>query len=619
MAGSLHACSGPLDSQCVRSIVTFSLQDLIEESVFAYAQMAQLRASEPQSLSRLSGLRRGFLSWAHVSLLAGRTRSAWPLHCRAPSLALRHRVMRLALCAALALLSLETSDGRKSSRKKPRPQRPAPYEPSLYDAACTELMPMALSSSAQLGDGQSGFFLERVLGRVDGLTRAKFFAEHWNRRPLWVRPQLEHGRPPATPLLSLAQIDAVIEANPEAMRNGRGLKFAMAGQIIGQHLGEGTVVDVVAARGGFGSGATVIIHEIERLHPPVTAVAQALESELGVFASANMYLTPHTKRAFDPHFDLEDTFIQQVSGAKTWRVWSPPHWPAPLPLRAQTEGKNAAPPATASCATVTLEPGDVMYVPRGHSHVAVPTPAPDPKQAVPSVHLTNTMHVQEFTWENLLRLVVATGDEVTYARPAHQEAGVEFLKTFYRQSTEAMSSQALKAGVNTVKASQLPGLRGGVGRKGAQQPPPPEVVQLGASLREPYDLARCGEPLTVEVVLLAGLRRIALERVEFREIVSPFWPAQSDSSDGTEQQQARVRSGTTVELEAGFTERVAAWQEWLEPDAAAAAAGCTGAGGGDVARERARAVLAQAAAICRWEDLAATARALYLPSFQRVE
>ena len=117
------------------------------------------------------------------------------------------------------------------------------------------------------------------------------------------------------------------------------------------------------------------------------------------------YLTPPTKRAFDPHFDLEDTFIQQLSGSKTWRVWSPSAWPVAMPLRSQTEGKNAAPPRDAPCFTLTLEPGDVLYVPRGHSHVAVPVDssagigtATDGKQhGSPSVHLTNTLHVQEFT------------------------------------------------------------------------------------------------------------------------------------------------------------------------------------------------------------------------------
>lgn len=128
-----------------------------------------------------------------------------------------------------------------------------------------------------------------------------------------------------------------------------------------------------------------------------------------ICAGRSRYLTPPTTRAFDPHFDLEDTVIQQLSGSKTWRIWSPSEWPVAMPLRSQTEGRNAAPPREAPCFTLTLEPGDVLYVPRGHSHVAVPVDssagiainaAKGPgkaQQGPPSVHLTNTLHVQEFT------------------------------------------------------------------------------------------------------------------------------------------------------------------------------------------------------------------------------
>ena len=531
------------------------------------------------------------------------------------------RLWWAALLLLLLLLSPPATGrnkGSRGSKRAARPQpvpqpvpRPAPYDPSVFDAACAATME-GPSLSAPSADGD-GAFLGAVLGRVPGLSRSRFFAEHWNRKPLWVRSR--GPRQPAT-LLSLAEIDAVIAAHPEEMRNGRGLKFAMEGQIVGQHLGDGTVIDVAAAHEGFGRGATVIIHEIERLHPRIGAVALALERELGVFASANMYLTPPIKRAFDPHFDLEDTFIQQVSGSKTWRVWSPPTWPVPLPLRAQTEGKNSAPPTAATCFTLTLEPGDVLYVPRGHSHVAVPATASGngEQPGPPSVHLTNTLHVQEFTWVTLLRLVVATGDEKSYARPEHREAGVSLLQTFYRQSVEAMSKAALHEGMLALQSSALPGLKAGVGSKtGGAAAVTPEEAELGASLREPYDIARCGEALTIEIVLLAGLYRVALAHQEFREVVSPFWPSSSAADERAE------RSGTSDELEAEFTARVAIWVDRLQPDDAAVAAGCVGAGRKATdSAERALAVLRKATQAVRWGDVAATARALYAPSFQQV-
>ena len=101
----------------------------------------------------------------------------------------------------------------------------------------------------------------------------------------------------------------------------------------------------------------------------------------------------------------------QVSGTKSWRVWEPA-WDE-LPLRDQLDGKAQVPSTRCRCAhhprqacdaterenvrgvlcghsQATLEPGDVLYIPRGHSHVAETPEASGP----PSIHLTNTLHAQ---------------------------------------------------------------------------------------------------------------------------------------------------------------------------------------------------------------------------------
>ena len=90
-----------------------------------------------------------------------------------------------------------------------------------------------------------------------------------------------------------------------------------------------------------------------------------------------------------------------------------------------------------------------------------------------------------------MRLVIATGDEKTYAR--HRAAGVSFLQSYYRQSTDAMGKAALFAGMRALESSALPGLRGSVG-KGDQATE--MEIDLGRSLRHPYDLQRCGASVT---------------------------------------------------------------------------------------------------------------------------
>ena len=216
----------------------------------------------------------------------------------------------------------------------------------------------------------------------------------------------------------------------------------------------------------------------------------------------------------------------------------------------------------------------------------------------------------------MLRLVIATGDEKTYAR--YRSAGVSFLQSFYRQSTEAMGKDALLAGLRILESSALPGLRAvrtGAGKgDGAVDP---EMLQFGKSLRRPYDMEACGESLSTEVVLLVGLHRVALELEELREVASPFWPASEthETIDGTGQ-----LAGFSDELAAAFNARVALWQEHIDPEQAARAAGCALGNDAEGSRhqppQRAKEVLQQAARLVQWADVATTARSLYAQSFQ---
>lgn len=216
-------------------------------------------------------------------------------------------------------------------------------------------------------------------------------------------------------------------------------------------------------------------------------------------------------------------------------------------------------------------------------------------------------------WEVILRLVVATGDENTYAR--YRKAGVSFLQAFYRKSADAMGKAALLAGVRALEASALPGLRAGIGK--SDQPTQAEI-ELASNLRQPYDLARCGESLSTEVVLLVGLHQVALKHEELRQVVSPFWPPSIESDSSGEATGAVA--GTSDELRAAFDERLALWVEQMEPDHASHVAGCASVASEEHAEhqaaQRAKEVLQEGARMARWGDVATTARSLYALSFQ---
>ncbi len=103
---------------------------------------------------------------------------------------------------------------------------------------------------------------------------------------------------------------------------------------------------------------------------------------------ANAYVTPPQNRGFDAHYDVHDVFVLQIAGTKRWIVHEPVH-PDPLRDRPWTDHRTAVAEAARGEAHLdtVLEPGDVLYLPRGWLHAAE-------AQGAVSIHLTLGVH----TW-----------------------------------------------------------------------------------------------------------------------------------------------------------------------------------------------------------------------------
>jgi bifunctional lysine-specific demethylase and histidyl-hydroxylase NO66 len=133
--------------------------------------------------------------------------------------------------------------------------------------------------------------------------------------------------------------------------------------------------------------------------PAVQAFARSLANELGHPAQVNAYITPESARGFDPHYDVHDVFVLQVSGEKHWRVHAPVR-EHPLPdepwskRRAAVDARAREEPVI----DVVMRPGDALYLPSGWLHSAVACQGT-------SIHLT--VGVAALTGADVIRAVVA--------------------------------------------------------------------------------------------------------------------------------------------------------------------------------------------------------------------
>jgi hypothetical protein len=180
---------------------------------------------------------------------------------------------------------------------------------------------------------------------------------------------------------------------------------------VGAEIGDQVRDDKVASL--FGDGATVVLQALHRTWPPVIELATRLAAELGHPVQANAYVTPPSSQGFSAHYDVHDVFVMQLAGHKHWTI----HAPVLVdPLRDQPWNARGAAVAAAARDTepaidTVLQPGDVLYLPRGWLHAATAL-------GQVSAHLTVGVHVvTRYALVEALTALVADDPELRATLP----------------------------------------------------------------------------------------------------------------------------------------------------------------------------------------------------------
>lgn len=202
----------------------------------------------------------------------------------------------------------------------------------------------------------------------------------------------------------------------------------------------------------FADGATLVLQALHRTWPPVVAFAQQLTADLGHPVQVNAYVTPPQSRGFDDHYDVHDVFVLQVSGAKRWRIHAPVH-EAPLRDQPWSDRREAvAAEADRECLIdEVLQPGDVLYLPRGTLHAA--TALGDVSTHLTfGVHTWNRHHLAEEAVAAALAAVAADPDVrtslplgVDVADPDDLHAHAELVRDRLLSALRAVPTETLAA------------------------------------------------------------------------------------------------------------------------------------------------------------------------------
>jgi bifunctional lysine-specific demethylase and histidyl-hydroxylase NO66 len=233
-----------------------------------------------------------------------------------------------------------------------------------------------------------GFQLDWLLNPV---TADHFAEAYWESRPLLITrnkpdyftrlPRLDDMDEliTATTSGSTRSIDdgRLVRARTDGGRDQREFRTAPNG-----------IPDIQDVYRAYDEGYSVVLNRVHRRSASVAALCRALEADLHHPVGANMYLTPQQSQGFPAHVDTHDVFVLQLHGVKEWHVENAG---SDLPLASARHDRDE--PSSGELQSLTLRPGDVLYLPRGILHEAVTSSSS-------SLHLTVGIHV--YRWVDFL-------------------------------------------------------------------------------------------------------------------------------------------------------------------------------------------------------------------------
>lgn len=271
-------------------------------------------------------------------------------------------------------------------------------------------------------------------GLLAPLSTEEFFAAHWQQTHAHVSrddPDYYGG------LLSIDQVDAYLalaRRNPASrvsvVRVGRPVERL--------RVAESEPRLVYQA---FHSGHSILLEEVDRVWPPLFALARALRRALGADIRINAYLTPPGAQGAHVHPDIHDVFAVQLEGHKQWSLYQERAFEPVAGLKhikhlgRRGEGSDFAREAVdlTLADSPVLRAGDMLYLPRGLVHKAVATDQP-------SLHLS--VAVEPVAWVELLsaacEVASASSEELSRCLPpdfaaTDTAALAEALRAGYRQ------------------------------------------------------------------------------------------------------------------------------------------------------------------------------------------
>jgi len=197
-----------------------------------------------------------------------------------------------------------------------------------------------------------------------------FFRTYFNKQVLY-RPHAVTGDP--RQILSIADMDDIV--HQEGVRSSLSRMLGNGVPAIGDQLTtrlemrrEGTTIDDAVDAGKiyahFRAGKTLIHGGLNLTRPNLRALARSMTDRFAAKSEVVAFLTAAGQRG-GAHSDPTDVYVVQLEGTKRWQIWPTP------PVRRVGDDKDYSSATLPDpVLDLSLQPGDVLYIPYGTPHRA---------------------------------------------------------------------------------------------------------------------------------------------------------------------------------------------------------------------------------------------------------
>lgn len=216
-----------------------------------------------------------------------------------------------------------------------------------------------------------------------GLSRTEFFSIYFERHHLLVRGALG-----GAPLLTWSDVDDILHswnlAEAEIqLRKGQPIPPELYVQSYQDIDDRRLRLLATEVRRHIEDGATLVMGRLDLRCRDIARLCDRIAEYTGHRLVANGYVSMRGEGAFGKHWDTHDVYAVQLLGRKRWRLYRPT-FPLPMPEQNSVTREDDCPPWPVL--DVWLEPGDLLYIPRGWWHETLP------QDGMPSFHVAAGAH-----------------------------------------------------------------------------------------------------------------------------------------------------------------------------------------------------------------------------------